>query len=97
MEKTIGKIGILGIKMLCFVYKSLKTEYLYLYVDKADDFSAVPAALLATLGRLALVMEMELTPERQLARESAEKIIASIEEKGFFVQLPPVKESALKS
>lgn len=75
--------------MLCFVYKSLKKAELYLYLDKKDDFAALPEALLAHVGRLEFVMELELTPERKLARENSEKVLAGLREKGFFVQLPP--------
>jgi len=79
--------------MQCFIYKSLKTEYLYLYVDKKDDFAAVPDALLQSLGRLEFVISVELSAERKLARENAEKVMACLEDKGFFVQLPPAKEN----
>lgn len=75
--------------MQCFIYKSLKKDELYLYLDKRDDFSAVPEALLQSFGRLTFVMELQLTPQRKLAREDAGKIIASIQNKGFFVQMPP--------
>lgn len=75
--------------MQCFIYKSLKKDELYLYLDKKDDFSAVPETLLQSFGRMAFVMELELTPERKLAREDAGKIIAGIQSKGFFVQMPP--------
>ena len=75
--------------MLCFVYKSLKKEALYLFIEKKDDFSVVPEALLDSIGRPVFVMELELTPERKLARENAQQIIQQIQEKSFFVQLPP--------
>ena len=75
--------------MQCFIYKSLKKDELYLFLDKRDDFSAVPEALMQTFGRLAFVMELELTPQRKLAREDAGKIIAGIQSKGFFIQMPP--------
>ena len=75
--------------MLCFIYKSLKKEELYLYLDKQDDFSALPEALLQTVGKLEFVMELELTPERKLAREKSAKVLAGLQEKGFFMQLPP--------
>lgn len=35
-------------------------------------------------------MDLELTPERKLAKEEAGKVLGSLEEKGFFVQLPPI-------
>lgn len=75
--------------MQCFIYKSLKKEELYIYIDKQDDFSAVPEALLQNMGKLLFVMELELSPERKLAREDASKVIQHIKEKGFFIQMPP--------
>ncbi|CAA9892069.1 YcgL domain-containing protein B0F88_107153 [Candidatus Methylobacter favarea] len=80
--------------MQCFIYKSLKKEYLYLYIDKKDDFSRVPDLLFNSLGKLEFVMELELFPERKLAREDAGKVIQSLKEKGFFVQMPPSKVSS---
>lgn len=76
--------------MLCFIYKSLKKEELYLYLDKKDDFSSVPETLFKSIGRLQFVMELQLSPERKLAREDVNRVIASLESKGFFVQMPPV-------
>jgi len=80
--------------MLCFIYKSLKKEHLYLYVDKKDDFSRVPEALFGSFGKMEFVMELELTPERKLAQEDAVKVIDSLTTKGFFVQLPPINMPA---
>jgi len=34
-------------------------------------------------------MSLQLTPERKLAREDTNKVIDSINNKGFFVQMPP--------
>jgi len=76
--------------MLCFIYKSLKKDELYLYLDKKDDFSSIPETLFKSLGRLQFVMELQLSPERKLAREDVTKVIASLENKGFFVQMPPL-------
>ena len=79
--------------MLCFIYKSLKKDYLYLYITQKDDFSQVPEALFNSMGKMEFVMELELFAERKLAREDAVKVIAGLKEKGFFVQLPPNKDS----
>lgn len=79
--------------MLCFIYKSLKKDYLYLYITKKDDFSQVPEALFNSMGKIEFVMELELSAERKLAREDTMKVIAGLKEKGFFVQLPPTKVS----
>jgi uncharacterized protein YcgL (UPF0745 family) len=75
--------------MPCYIYKSLKKHLLYLYISQKDDFSRVPAELLQSLGTLEFVLELELTPERKLAKEDSQKVIASLQDKGFFVQLPP--------
>ncbi|MCX7098097.1 MAG: YcgL domain-containing protein [Methylococcales bacterium] len=79
--------------MHCFIYKSMKKDYLYLYLTKKDDFSEVPEALVNSFGKMEFVMELELTPERKLAKEDAGKIIAALKAQGFFVQLPPQKET----
>lgn len=75
--------------MQCYIYKSLKKEELYLYLNKKDDFSDIPEPLFKSFGQLQFVMELELTPERKLAREDVNKVIAGINSKGFFVQMPP--------
>ncbi|ATG88353.1 YcgL domain-containing protein [Methylomonas koyamae] len=83
--------------MNCFIYKSLKKDELYLYLDKKDDFSAIPAELYKSLGRLEFVMELELTPQLKLARADSAKVIASLKAKGFFVQMPPALFSAVQA
>jgi uncharacterized protein YcgL (UPF0745 family) len=80
--------------MQCFIYKSLKKDYLYLYLVNKDDFSKLPEELLKTFGKLDFVMDIELSAERKLAREDAQKIIECLKHQGFFVQLPPQRETA---
>ena len=75
--------------MICFIYKSLKKNELYVYLNKKDDFSSIPEQLFKSLGRLEFVMELELTPQRRLARENAVKVMAALENKGFHLQMPP--------
>jgi uncharacterized protein YcgL (UPF0745 family) len=79
--------------MQCFIYKSLKKDYLYLYISNKDDYSKVPDALFNSLGKMEFVMDLELSPERKLAREDAGKVIESLQQQGFFVQMPPQKET----
>ena len=78
--------------MQSFIYKSLKKDYLYLYLVNRDDFSKVPEELLNNFGKLEFVMEIELTEDKNLAKEEAKKVIESLNTKGFFIQLPPQKE-----
>jgi uncharacterized protein YcgL (UPF0745 family) len=78
--------------MQSFIYKSLKKDYLYLYLVNRDDFSKVPEELLNNFGKLEFVMELELTEDKKLAKENAKKVIESLNTRGFFIQLPPQKE-----
>lgn len=75
--------------MNCFIYKSLKKDEMYLYVEQKDDFSRIPDSLMGAIGRLEFVMELELTPERTLAREDAEEVRKNLAEQGYHLQMPP--------
>ena len=71
------------------VFKSLKKLDTYLYVDKSQDFEELPSALRDSFGQYKLVLEMELSPERKLARADTNQVLADIAVKGFYLQLPP--------
>ncbi len=75
--------------MQCFIYRSNKKSELYLYLAKQDDFSNIPETLLKSIGQPEYVMELDITPERKLARESASDVLKGIEENGFYIQMPP--------
>lgn len=81
-----------GLKNLCEVYKSPKEEGMYLFVDRTDGLARVPEALLARFGTPALVTTITLTPERKLARADAGKVMESIRDNGFYLQMPPARE-----
>ena len=80
--------------MQCFIYKSSKKNELYLYIAKQDDFSNVPEAILKSIGPTEFVMQLDITPERVLAREKASDVLRGIEENGFFIQMPPTTHPA---
>lgn len=71
------------------VYKSPKKEELYLYVPSEDGLDKLPDELLVMFGAPAHVIDFDLSPERKLAREESEKVIESLETKGYFMQMPP--------
>jgi uncharacterized protein YcgL (UPF0745 family) len=75
--------------MYCSIYRSTARQDTYLFVPHADDFEAVPAALLERLGGLELALELELSPERRLARTTGARVIHHIETDGYYLQLPP--------
>ncbi len=74
----------------CSIYKSSAKADAYLYVEREDDFSRVPTALLSKLGRLEWVMNLQLHPERPLARADAGQVLAQLRVEGYFLQMPPI-------
>ena len=74
------------------VFKSLKKLDTYLYVDKLQNFEELPSGLRDSFGQYELVLEMELSPERKLARADANQVLSDIALKGFYLQLPPTIE-----
>ena len=68
---------------------------MYLYVPRQDDFEEVPEILLKKFGVPHFVMELELTPERKLARENTETVLQNLAENGFHLQMPPELKPSL--
>lgn len=77
--------------MFCHVYKSRKRPGTYVYLAEEDGFSALPGVLLETLGSLEQVMALELSPQRRLARVEAASVIAALQARGYYLQLPPAE------
>jgi len=75
--------------MLAHVYKSLKRADTYVYLAARDDFARLPEPLRTRLGTLAFVLQVELTPERRLAREDAAAVMENLAARGFHLQFPP--------
>jgi uncharacterized protein YcgL (UPF0745 family) len=81
--------------VLCQVFKSARKEEMYLYVEKSRGLEDVPAELLARFGEPVSVMILQLTPQQKLARANAELVLASIEQQGFYLQMPPTAAELL--
>jgi len=76
-------------KIICQIYRSPKEEGMYLYVKKEEGLERVPEELLKLFGKPQPAMVLLLTPEKKLARVSVDKVVESLLEKGFYLQLPP--------
>ncbi len=83
-------------KLICSIYKSPRKDGMYLYVDKRDALKRVPEGLLAAFGAPQLAFELVLTPERQLAREDINKVLANIEAQGYHLQMPPAEDEYIE-
>lgn len=77
---------------ICSVYLSTRKDEMYLYVEKRDQLNKVPEALLEMFGTPKLVMDIPLTVDRKLARVDTEKVLAGIEDQGYYLQMPPPKD-----
>jgi len=79
-------------KLISSVYKSSRKADTYLYVDKSEDLTRVPEALLQSFGKPEHVMTLLLTSDKKLASADAKQVIAEIQNQGFYLQLPPSKD-----
>ena len=72
----------------CAVYKSSKKDETYVFIPTTSELSELPNELLRVLGQPELVMTLNLTPEKKMARGTAAEILKSIDKQGFHIQLP---------
>ncbi|MCG1031919.1 YcgL domain-containing protein [Bacillus amyloliquefaciens] len=78
------------------IYRSTQRDQTYLYVEKKDDFSRVPEALMKSFGKPQMVMLMPLDGRKQLKNADLEKVKSALAEQGYYLQLPPPQENLLK-
>ena len=81
---------------ICAVYKSESVDETYLFVDQKDGLDRVPKELLAKFPSPVLVTQFKLSPDRKLARADARRVIDSLEELGYYVQMPPQRDEQLQ-
>lgn len=75
--------------MYCVIYRSMKKADHYLYIERDEDFSRVPPALLALLGKLERVMSLELEAQKKLAQANVIQVMQRLQEQGYYLQMPP--------
>lgn len=83
-------------KMICAVFRSSKKDGCYLYINKARGLDCVPADLMSIFGKPVETFTFLLTPEKKLARAKAEAVLADLNEKGFYLQLPPPQDMEMQ-
>ncbi len=82
--------------MLCDIYRSAKTQDMYLYVARDRGLSEVPEALLRQFGKAELALTLKLTPEKKLARANIQQVLASLDQSGYYLQMPPRADSYMQ-
>ena len=81
--------------MQVYVYRSSRKPGTYVYLRERDAFKAVPEPLLATLAPLEFALELDLGPDRRLAREDPQAVRRNLLAHGYHLQLPPREERLL--
>ena len=85
-------------QMWCEIYKSSKKEEMYLYVarvnssddqEPTDPLGVLSDAMKSAFGRATFVMSLELYEGKKLARANVMHVMDSIQNNGYFLQLPP--------
>lgn len=75
--------------LVCAIYKSPKKEECYLYIDKRKGLNCIPQELAELFGKPVEVMTMILKHDKPLARVDVKNVIAGLQDKGYYLQLPP--------
>ncbi len=75
--------------MICGVFRSEKKTETYLYLARSTEFEDLPGDLQQVFGQPLLVMNLVLSPQRELAQVDVNTVIKSLETEGYFLQLPP--------
>lgn len=75
------------------VFRSSKKADTYLFVRRGQDWEALPESLRGIFGTPVHSMDLVLTPDRELARTTGEQVLAALEEKDFFLQMPEEQDS----
>jgi uncharacterized protein len=83
--------------MHCFVYASQRKADTYLWLNRRDNFQALPAPLALMLGDLRFVLEVELHAQRRLPYEDAQMVMDHLVNQGWHLQLPPQQTLASAS
>lgn len=79
----------MAVEIECDVYKSLRKEDYYLYVDASDGLERVPELLLKQLGEVEKTLSFTLTEDRKLAREDPGRVMSNLQSEGYHLQMPP--------
>lgn len=81
--------------MLCAVYKSSRRADTYLFVEKRDDFSKVPEALMTMFGTPLMVMVFPIAKRDSLGMADIEKVRSEMANNGYYLQIPPPQVNLL--
>ncbi|WP_348675868.1 YcgL domain-containing protein [uncultured Abyssibacter sp.] len=71
------------------VFRSRRHDELYVFVPENQEIDDLPESLRRLTGPLEHAMDLELTPDRVLARSDINAVLAGLRDPGYYVQMPP--------
>ena len=74
--------------MNAYIYRCTGKNDMYIYIKEKDNFSDVPDHIKKSLGQTEFSLEVDITPDKKLAKEDPVKVLANLDEHGFHLQLP---------
>jgi len=77
------------LKIICKIYRSERQQGAYLFTCLDQGLDAVPVSLKTKLQPLVEAMTLVLQPGRSLANADIDKVLSSLDETGFYLQMPP--------
>ena len=72
----------------CKVYRCSKQDGMYLYIHENKTSKDLPKELIKMVKDLTHTLDLELSPERKLAREDINMVMKNLKEKGYHLQMP---------
>lgn len=75
--------------MKCRILRCSRQDEMYIYLRDDLSLDDIPEALRRRAGRLDEVMQLELNPERKLARVDVLEVMRRLDSDGLFLQMPP--------
>jgi uncharacterized protein YcgL (UPF0745 family) len=73
----------------CTIHRARNRAYTYLFLPEDGDRSELPPELVEHFDLDSVVMSLELSPERALAQEDVNVVLANLADPGYHLQLPP--------
>ena len=77
--------------MICYIYRCNLKPDMYIYLAEEDNFENIPKKMFNSFGIVEFAMELEITPDKKLAREDTATVLSNLKEHGFHLQLPSDK------
>ncbi|WP_404418213.1 YcgL domain-containing protein [Marinospirillum sp.] len=82
-------------RVITEIFLSPKRDEMYLYVDKQKGTQELPEELMHYFGKPKAIMTLLITPTTKLARVDAKDVYKGLISKGYYLQMPPVREEYL--